>query len=138
MQKCDLMARIGSDLLGLCTWLEKHIRGADPNKTSSLSLDLPHFSVSGEKWIFDAGRFLCRHPICSPGRSTLSPHEVNVITQYTFHLSPCNTAARSTGRYERPGLKTYKEEFRRCAAPCFAVLTPAITISPDPFVSLPV
>jgi hypothetical protein len=61
---------------------------------------------------------------------------LNVHKQPNWHLAPGNTAARSTGKYDRPDLKKRKEKIRPCAALCFAILTPAITIFPDLFVPL--
>ena len=104
---------------------------------------LPHFSVSGgsgSMWILRwRGDFSVATPSVllapCPFEGELS---LNVHKRPTWNLAPVNTAARSTGRHERPGLKKHKGSTSAMRSSMLRCLdsTPAITISPDPFVSL--
>ena len=139
MQNCEHPARVGSELHDARGWTCRS-REQIQVHTQRLFPRFPHFSVSGggSSGSFDGGVISLSPPHLSPGRP-LDCSRTSRPQVYTTDPPDIWEHCRSTGRHDHLRLKkTSKVELRRCAAPCSAVLTPAITISPDPFVSEPV
>lgn len=142
MQSCELTARVGSELHDARGWSGGATREQIQIHTTPLPLTSPFFRVrgSGSMWILRwRGDFSVATPSVllapCPFEGELS---LNVHKRPTWNLAPINTAARSTGRHERPGLKKHKGSTSAMRSSMLRCLdsTPAITISPDPFVSL--